>query len=235
MLSAIGSALLLGFMGSFHCLGMCGPLVINLPLPASNSQRILAVLVYHSGRTLAYALMGAAVGLLGHQIAIAGYQQILSVVIGVLLLATLIATRFKYALHMPKFFDGISAKIVANMSHLLATKRWQTLPILGFLNGLLPCGLVYIGIAGAIVAGSALNGALFMAAFGFGTMPALISLSLIGSSLKSNFKAKLRSFMPVALGLMAIILIFRGLNLGIPYLSPKITENGQVIAKPKCH
>lgn len=97
MLSAIGSALLLGFMGSFHCLGMCGPLVINLPLPASNSQRILAVLVYHSGRTLAYALMGAAVGLLGHQIAIAGYQQILSVVIGVLLLATLIATRFKYA------------------------------------------------------------------------------------------------------------------------------------------
>ena len=95
---------------------------------------------------------------------------------------------------------------------------------MGGLNGLLPCGMVYIAMTASATSASIPASMAFMAVFGLGTMPLLAVVSGIGTILKSKYKYYLRSAQPMFLFLFAAILIVRGLNLGIPYLSPKVSH-----------
>ena len=231
------TAISLGFFASFHCVGMCGPIVLSLPMSqGTNKNRVNALLMYNLGRIVTYSILGFIFGLLGKGFVLAGYQQKLSIVIGVLLLlSVLIPAQLSAKLKLTRYFSQLLIKLKMALGKLLHQPTSGSLYLIGALNGLLPCGLVYLGIAAAIAAGTPLKGAFFMASMGLGTVPALLTISLLGSKINAPVRNKINQLVPVFIGVMAILLILRGLNLGIPYVSPKMFSNNHQIVISCCH
>ncbi|WP_346319741.1 sulfite exporter TauE/SafE family protein [Chitinophaga sp. YIM B06452] len=221
-------AVILGFLGSFHCIGMCGPIALTLPVQQFKGARKLSgILLYNTGRVTAYMLMGTLFGWIGRQFYIGGLQQWLSVSLGVLLLGTLFFQRYLPAPGM--------AFVRAQLGKLLSRPRFSTLYAIGFLNGFLPCGLVYMAIAGALAAGSIVDGALFMAAFGAGTLPAMMAVTWFSQLISMPVRHRIRQAIPLVVGVMAMLLILRGMNLGIPYISPVMTPEQPQQTHQHCH
>jgi uncharacterized protein len=214
LLSALG----LGLLSSLHCVGMCGPLVLALPIQGVSPQRRTGLsLVYHLGRSLTYSVMGTLMGALGLSVVLFGYQQQLSIGAGVLML--LIWTLYMVG-RLPRF-QALQQRV-----HRLLAKLWGQKPRLnvlftmGALNGLLPCGVVYLALVGAVGTGSIFGGALYMFLFGLGTAPLLITLGLLGTQV--SFLRRHQYVLRYGTAVLALILILRGMNLGLPYLSPRV-------------
>lgn len=218
------AALSLGLLGSFHCIGMCGPIAIALPVHHLNGiGKIWSILIYNLGRAFTYALLGALFGLLGEGFYLGGFQQTLSVVLGVLLLLSIL---LPHVVRLPRLgfvYTGIS-KLKSKLAWLFTRKGNSVLFLIGLLNGLLPCGLVYIGIAGAMATSSLVKGAVFMFVFGMGTFPVMMSVVFFGQFISIRYRNVIRRTIPLAVSVMAILLVLRGLNLGIPYISPRMEE-----------
>lgn len=218
-MQALVAALSLGFLSSLHCVGMCGPIALALPLNRSSKLSLLSgILLYNLGRSLSYAFLGGLLGLAGMGLLLSGYQQALSVSMGILLLLGLLYLRFRSRL--PQFQNRFSRSLKLAFAHWFGRKDPAALWMIGLLNGLLPCGMVYIALAGATVSGTFKEGALFMAAFGLGTLPAMLSVSLF-SGISLSIRKKLSTLSPTLTLTVAVLLILRGLSLGIPYVSPK--------------
>lgn len=221
-MSYLLAAISLGFLGSFHCIGMCGPISLALPVHKFSSvKKTLLILLYNLGRMSTYAIFGAVVGGLGHGIVIAGYQGALSISLGAFILAGLIFPRlFSANGKVGQLVYPIFSKLRNLLAGLLKKDAASSLFTVGLLNGILPCGLVYMGLAGATATGSVFDGALFMFVFGAGTVPIMVSLPLAGSFITVDARNKIRKTVPIVVGLTAILLVVRGLELGIPYVSP---------------
>lgn len=225
LLPMLSGALALGFLGSFHCIGMCGPLALALPVNGKGpGAHISAVLLYNSGRIFTYALLGALFGLLGKSLALAGGQRVLSIALGLLLvIIVLLPERIAARTRVTRFLFGAVSKIKSKLGELFRRKTAASLLTIGLLNGLLPCGLVYAGLAGAAATGEGWKGALFMAVFGSGTAPVMLTVPLAGKFITVPLRNKLRRAVPVFVVAMGLLLVLRGLNLGIPYISPDLT------------
>lgn len=205
----IWTAFVMGLFGSLHCLGMCGPLV--MALPHSSGYRAL---IYHSARILAYGFMGLLIGLFGKGLNLAGFQQGISIFSGILIvLFGLGLLRKKTA--WPPFFMKLYQR------WMQSTDAGST-ALLGLLNGFLPCGMVYVAMAGALAEQQALEGALFMVVFGAGTLPMMLGISWSKNLWSRELRHKLNKVVPVFTILIGILFILRGMNLGIPFISPKI-------------
>ena len=221
------TAFVIGLLGSFHCIGMCGPIVLALP-PGEhgNVAFILGRLLYNAGRVLTYAILGAVFGLLGTGISVAGLQQWASISLGVvILLAVLLPSKSKQVFIDKLQFSLLTSRLKIYFGKLFKKSSQGSLFLIGIVNGFLPCGFVYIGIAGAIATGSLLNGILYMALFGAGTIPIMFGVSLAGNFISLKLRQNISRFIPVLASILAIIFILRGLNLGIPYLSPKLVKS----------
>jgi sulfite exporter TauE/SafE len=220
------AALTLGFLGSFHCVGMCGPIALALPVDHSHpAKRILGTLSYNLGRILTYGAMGALFGLLGKGFVMAGYQQWLSIGLGVAILVDVLWPKsFSTSTPLLQPLYKVVAIIKQTLGGLFRKKSMESLLFIGLLNGLLPCGLVYMGVAGAIATGSPMQGALFMMAFGLGTAPAMLGVTLLSGSITLQWRNNIRKAVPVVVSTMAFLLILRGLSLGIPYISPEMSK-----------
>lgn len=220
-MTILGPAILLGLLGGLHCAGMCGPLLLALPLSGGARWRfLLGRAVYQAGRITTYCLLGLVFGLAGRSLVIAGLQQWVSVVLGLGLLAGLV---FSPRLQQSGWMVRGVGRLRGVMAGFLRTRNLSSMALLGGLNGLLPCGLVYAACAGAAATGSPRLGAGFMLAFGLGTLPVTLAISLTGHLLPTAFRLRLRHLMPVSIGVLGCLLILRGLSLGIPYLSPDLT------------
>ncbi|MEN9598333.1 MAG: hypothetical protein RL596_644 [Bacteroidota bacterium] len=209
-------AFLSGLLGSIHCIGMCGPLLITMPFNRfAGVQKFFSILSYQVGRILVYMLMGAIVGVIGKGLAILGFAQWLSILAGI---ALLLSIRINWKLVFPNWLIVVFGKL------LQPKFSWQFFG-LGLVNGLLPCGMVYAALTIAIVDGTASSGALIMGLFGLGTLPLLI-LVLVGWNLNRFSFRKIveKRFVAIKI-LIGAMLIVRGLSLGIPYISPKIPAN----------
>lgn len=220
------TAFIIGLAGSLHCIGMCGPIAIALPLRDESKYRLLiGRLLYNSGRIITYALLGMIFGFIGSGFFIGGYQQILSIALGLLMLLTLFLPS-KYAAYLTgaRLHEKMTGKIRGLWRKLMRKNSVGSLFLIGLLNGFLPCGLVYIAIAGSISTGTAWGGALYMALFGLGTFPVMLVMSLVGQILSFKMKLHLRKLLPVGVIILASLFILRGLSLGIPYISPKIEK-----------
>jgi len=215
--------LTIGLVGSFHCIGMCGPIAVALPLKEHNwHSKLLGGILYNTGRTLTYAFMGLLFGLLGQGIHMAGFQQWASIILGIaLIISVLFPYFFKQKLNLNSLLSGYAGRLINNLRHLFSRRSYSSLAIIGLLNGLLPCGLVYVAIAGAINTNSIANGALFMALFGIGTIPMMLAVSLTGYAISSGLKQKMRRVVPYFIVVLGLLFILRGMSLGIPYISPK--------------
>ena len=216
------SALVLGLMGSFHCAGMCGPIAIALPLHGnSTSGKILGGTLYNLGRTLTYGIMGAIFGLLGQGVAMIGFQQKVSVIMGsLMIISVLFPALFRNQYSMERSWFSFVGKLKSTIGKMFSVRTFSSLFFIGMLNGLLPCGLVYMAIAGAIGTGEVLTGSLYMIMFGLGTLPMLLGITLAGNMMGLAFRNRINKLIPVLVILVGIFFILRGLSLGIPYLSP---------------
>jgi sulfite exporter TauE/SafE len=231
------AALLLGLVGSLHCAGMCGPIAIALPL--SNQSwfaRISGGLLYNIGRTITYALLGAIFGLAGLGLALGGLQQWVSIILGTFMILAVVIPRLGSA---GKKISGISDSLTGHLKKpfikLFRMRTYSSLFIIGLLNGFLPCGLVYIALAGALVMSQVHEGALYMVFFGIGTIPMMLAISIAGNILSQRLRQRLSAAIPVFIILLGILFILRGLNLGIPYISPKINQQGEKATMECCH
>lgn len=217
------SALVLGLMGSFHCAGMCGPIAIALPLHGNTvPQKIFGGTLYNVGRTITYGIMGAIFGLLGQGIQLLGVQQKISVIMGaVMIISVLFPVLFKNQYRMDKSMFSFVGKLKKRIGEMFSIRSFQSLFFIGMLNGLLPCGLVYMAIAGAIGTGNAAEGTLYMILFGLGTIPMLLTISLAGNFMSLALRRKINKLIPVMVVVVGLLFILRGLSLGIPFLSPE--------------
>lgn len=219
------TSLVLGLVGSLHCAGMCGPLALALPVAGSTRRDfVLGRLLYNLGRILTYCLLGVFFGLVGQSLALAGFQKWVSLAAGTFILFGLVATS-KVGLGLPITKSVMWLK--KSVGHLLQQRTFGSLFLLGMLNGLLPCGLVYVACAAAAATGSLSVGVLSMAAFGFGTLPVMLGLGLAGRRLQGAFQIRWQSLVPISLGVVGVLLVLRGMELGIPYISPVLAGNVQ--------
>ncbi len=234
MIPLIVSAFLLGFLGSFHCIGMCGPIALSLPIHSlSKTKKIVAIALYNIGRGITYSAIGAIMGLIGQQISIFGYQQKFSIIVGSIILLTII---FAKVFDSPRFAIHKKFSVIKNVlgKLLKSTPHVGTFLFIGMANGLLPCGLVYVALSSALVIGSVSSSALFMFVFSLGTMPLMISIMVLGKFISVSFRSKIHKLVPVFIGFTAVLLILRGLNLGIPYVSPSYQKQNNKVENC-CH
>lgn len=231
------AAFMLGFFSSLHCVGMCGPIALAIPVKNSTFlSRLRSSLIYNAGRIITYTLLGIFLGMAGHGFALAGWQNILSVVVGTVMLVMLFMPGILKRRQRKTFWFIKMQKIKMFVNALFLKTSTASLFLIGMINGLLPCGLVYLALAASLVTGSVIKSALFMGFFGLGTWPAMVSVGLLGQYIGLKFRNRLRKTVPFFVGLMAVLFILRGLNLGIPYLSPAtITHTNGSTVHACCH
>jgi sulfite exporter TauE/SafE len=231
--------LIIGLLGSFHCMGMCGPIAVALPLKSNSWQtRIFSGLLYNFGRIFTYVFLGLVFGLLGLGIHLWGFQQWVSIGVGAVMI---LSVAFPVIFHGSKMTWGLDA-LFSGFKELFGRffgfRTYLSTWMIGLMNGFLPCGLVYIALAGALVSPSPAEGALYMMVFGLGTVPALLSLSLLGNVISMAFRRRIQKLLPFLIILIGVLFVLRGMNLGIPYISPEMEQQQkqtkEQLQKPDC-
>lgn len=207
------AGLTFGFLGSFHCIGMCGPIALSLPRKSSLYLRfILSRILYNIGRIVTYVLLGVIIGFFSRMVAFSGYQQGLSITVGIILLLALgwkkLRKQFQKMESLPVKFISKTSRFIKN---LFTSGSSGALFLIGLLNGFLPCGFVYMALATALTFGTVESSALFMAGFGMGTVPAMLGISLTGSLIPAAFRRRIQKLSPYFIAVVGIILILRGL------------------------
>lgn len=233
------TAFIVGLVGSAHCAGMCGPIALALPLKSDNwFTRISGGLIYNIGRIITYMILGAIFGLLGKGLHMAGFQLWASVVIGILMIAMVIVPLvFKKMPSLNNVFESYSARLLGGFRNMFHKGGTFSLFGIGLLNGILPCGLVYVAVAGAINTGDVVSAMLYMALFGAGTIPVMLAVSMAGTMISLKLRVFVHKLSPFVIVLLGILFILRGLSLGIPYISPKAEALTPVVeqAHKCCH
>ncbi|MFW5762571.1 MAG: sulfite exporter TauE/SafE family protein [Cyclobacteriaceae bacterium] len=228
------SSFTIGLLGSLHCIGMCGPIALALPAGKDKSRFIAGRLLYNLGRIVTYSIIGALFGLLGLSLSMAGFQQWVSIVTGATMIVVILLP-FKYASKLnPPLFTQFNLWLKKRFSYFFKNKHWYSNFFIGLFNGLLPCGLVYVALAAAVASGSVLNGVVHMSLFGLGTLPLMLALSLAGNFIKISWRQRIHRMVPYFIVFLGLLFILRGLNLGIPYLSPQIYQNNSLKEVPLC-
>lgn len=225
------SSLLLGLASSLHCVGMCGPLIMNVPVQhLQEGKKTVGILFYQLGRIGTYVVLGVIAGLLGWRIYAAGFQQLFSIILGAILLLMLSGRFFLNQLHGNNW---LNKRVTQIMFWAIKQQSPMGMLLMGAANGLLPCGMVYMALTGAMASGSIAGAALFMFSFGVGTLPALLGLAFWGVKLSWQTRRHMQKAVPYVIAITGILLIIRGLNLDIPYLSPLLSERS--IDTVSCH
>ena len=230
------TAFLFGLISSLHCIGMCGPIAMMLPVDKNNTvKKTSQIITYHLGRLFAYGSIGLLFGLLGKGFFLAGIQQQLSVFIGIAMILIIIIPErnlAKYNFSKPIF--GIISKIKTTLGAQFKNKSYTSFFTIGLLNGFLPCGMVYVALFGAIAMQSAGYGVLYMLLFGLGTVPMMSSVVYLQSVLTIPVRNKIQKAIPYIGVLIGFLFILRGLGIGIPYISPS-TMSLFVQENANCH
>lgn len=222
-------AFLIGLGGSLHCIGMCGPLMFSSLI--SNKKKDLSYtrwMFYQAGRISIYVLWGVFFGTIGISVKWFGFQQNISLSLGIAILTILIITKA-----FPSFERKISSVLLTHfwkskLSTLLQKQSRGSSFIVGILNGILPCGLVYVALAGATSLQDPIKGGLFMLSFGLGTLPLISAMLFWSNNLQLNVKKKLTRWYPALIGIIAIMLIIRGMNLG-NFFSPAMLPDSKTL------
>jgi sulfite exporter TauE/SafE len=242
----IYAGFILGFLGSLHCLGMCGPLIIALPGRSENTlDSIIENLLYNFGRIFTYSTLGGIFGYLGSSLPLAGYQTKVSLALGIIILVVYFS-KGKLSKYTSKIsiINKISLKFRFLFGRTIQGQGKLNKVIIGIFNGLLPCGLVYVAIASSIAFADFYKGSMYMLLFGLGTLPMMFSIYFMRSLVGAKFKQKLNKVVPAAVLILSTLLILRGLSLGIPMLSPtmpikvetmeELKKNGDKELAPCC-
>lgn len=223
LIEIILTGFLIGLGSNFHCIGMCGPIALAVPVNRKNNLTIFSgAMQYNVGRVLTYGILGIIVGLIGLTINTLGILQWLSIIsgLGLILYAWKKYLGNLFALKNSKF--SIQPFLNKGLGKVIRSKSPFRLFLLGFLNGLLPCGMVFIALTNAILTGEIIPSAIAMIAFGIGTLPAMIAVIFMMNKITQQARQKMNKIVPYLLTIVGLLIILRGLNLGIPYISPSV-------------
>lgn len=235
MIALIATAMIMGAVGSTHCIGMCGPIALSLPVvKESNFSKFLSSLLYNFGRVITYACIGLIMGMIGQTFALFGFQQILSIGLGVGILVFLFIPAKVSLLNKSNPLSVFFSQLRKKIGSLFMQRNYAAIFMIGLLNGLLPCGLVYLALAGAVATGDPFRSSVFMAAFGLGTLPLMWTVAFFGTLISIRTRTVFRKAYPLIMGLMGCLLILRGLGLDIPFISPALHNNHNQ-AVIECH
>lgn len=216
------SALILGLVSSLHCIGMCGPIAMMLPVDRNNSaKRITQLMLYHIGRLFSYSMLGLLFGIIGKGFYFAGIQQQLSIIAGIAMIIIVLIPEKKFSQYnFSKPVYRIISNIKASLGNRLKEKSNKGFFIIGSLNGLLPCGLIYAALFGAIAMQQVSLGVIYMVLYGLGTIPLMSLIVITRGMVVPSLRNTLSKLVPYAMVFMGMLFIIRGLGLGIPYISP---------------
>lgn len=230
------SALILGLLGSFHCIGMCGPIAFMLPVDRNNQiKQFFQILSYHFGRLATYSILGLLFGFLGKGFHLFGFQRHLSIITGVLMILTIILPKLFQKIKISKTISRVIIKLKSSLGKELKNKRNDTFFTIGFLNGYLPCGLVYMAILGAIATSNPLTGGLYMFLFGVGTIPLMSLVVYLGNFVNGLLRKRIQQIIPVVVIFIGVLFVLRGLELNIPYISPTKAVSNLSETPKGCH
>lgn len=225
-------AFLTGLAGSFHCIGMCGPIALALPIGGQTYwEATFSRLLYNFGRIITYSVLGAIFSIFGQAFILAGFQNYLTVAIGVLMFLFVFSKQNSSFKPLRKIAESITSLF----RPLLKEKTRTSFFLLGMVNGLLPCGFVYVALVASLAASSIAESALFMSFFGLGTAPLLFFISIVPKYLSNKTRQNINKFLPAYTFILAVFFVLRGLSLGIPYLSPKFEKQVNESAITICH
>lgn len=230
------TAILFGLVSSLHCIGMCGPIAMMLPVDNSNSKKkIFQVILYHLGRLATYVSLGLLFGLLGRGLYLAGIQQYVSIVVGVLMIViVLVPERTFMQFNFSKPVYRFMSFVKTSLGEKFKKKSLDTFFVIGLLNGLLPCGLVYVALFGAIAMPSVVMSASYMFLYGVGTIPLMTAVVYISKFLSFSFRKKYIKLLPLVAIIIGVLFVLRGMGLDIPFISPS-TTNLFIKAEAICH
>ena len=231
------SAIILGLLGSFHCIGMCGPIAFMLPVQRNNPvKQFFQITSYHLGRLFTYSLIGLLFGMLGKGFYFFGFQQQLSIIVGLIMILMVLLPKVASKLtFIANPINKLIFKVKTALGSELKKKGNDTFFTIGFLNGFLPCGLVYMAIFGALTTSNALFGALYMFLFGLGTIPLMTSVVYLGNFTTPAIRKKIQKVIPYVVVVIGVLFIIRGLGLNIPYISPAETVSNITQPIKGCH
>lgn len=216
------SALTMGLLGSLHCMGMCGPIVLVL----HGNRSFLSRLSYHAGRIGIYAFIGMMIGFSGGAFRLAASQEAISIIAGIfMLLLIVLPSRLMSSLPILRSFGKAYSIIQQRTQHYWKDRTIKGDFFLGMINGILPCGFLYAAFLGSLQARSVLGSAAWMLLFGIGTIPSLLFIGSLSSFNNQTVKKYMNRALPIGTAIIAVIFILRGLSLGIPMISPKLPES----------
>lgn len=218
------SAFLLGLFGSVHCLAMCGPLVLAF---GQTTKSTTYKLVQQYGRIMGYACLGMLMGVIGDSASLFNFQQKLSVIIGMVIIGFTLSAFLKKSaskFSIDKLLSKLQVWAMQNTKSVLL--RFF---VLGLINSLLPCGLLYIALGVSVTLHSVQDSVLYMILFGVGTLPSMVLVLVFGNKVGQYFRGVQSKVLPVLSLLIGTMMVIRGLGLGIPYVSPTYNSTTQTI------
>ena len=223
MITFLITGFILGLTSNFHCIGMCGPIALAVPVNRKNNATILSgAFQYNFGRILSYAFLGALVGMIGLSIHTFGALQWLSILSGIFLIVyawrKYLGSLFKH--HLPTL--PIQKHLNTALGKVIRSKSPAKLSFLGLLNGFLPCGMVYAALLNALLTGDIIGSVLAMVFFGIGTLPAMVGVIFMANKITPQLRSKFNKVVPYMITMVGLLIVLRGSNLGIPYISPLI-------------
>jgi len=230
------TAIIFGLISSLHCIGMCGPIAMMLPVDHKNpSKKALQILIYHLGRLTSYGILGLAFGLLGRGFYMAGIQQQLSIAVGVgMIVIAIVPEKVLAQYNFSKPVYRLISKIKSSLGTQFKRKTPDAFFSIGLFNGLLPCGLVYAALFGAIAMQNVGLSISYMVLYGLGTIPMMSAVVYVSSLLSMPFRSKLQKAVPIVTVVIGVLFVLRGMGLDIAYISPS-NMNLFVQANANCH
>lgn len=230
------TAIIFGLISSLHCIGMCGPIAMMLPVDHKNpSKKALQILIYHLGRLTSYGILGLAFGLLGRGFYMAGIQQQLSIAVGVgMIVIAIVPEKVLAQYNFSKPVYRLISKIKSSLGTQFKRKTPDAFFSIGLFNGLLPCGLVYAALFGAIAMQNLGLSISYMVLYGLGTIPMMSAVVYVSSLLSMPFRSKLQKAVPIVTVVIGVLFVLRGMGLDIAYISPS-NMNLFVQANANCH
>jgi sulfite exporter TauE/SafE len=216
------TALIFGIISSLHCIGMCGPIAMMLPVSHNNpTKKVIQIMLYHLGRLTTYASLGFLFGILGKGLYLAGMQQQISITVGIFMIIIAIVPEKIFAnYNFSRPVYRLISKLKTNLGSQFKRKSPDALFTIGLLNGLLPCGLVYASLFGAIAMQNVGFSIMYMLLFGIGTIPLMSAVVYVSNILSIPFRNKFQKIIPLVTVVIGILFVMRGMGLNIAYISP---------------
>ena len=222
------AGLILGLGSSLHCVGMCGPLSLAMVGNSGSSWRLtLQMAQYHLGRILTYASLGLIAGTLGLGMQVAGIQQIVAMSAGALLITAAFAPFLveRYIYKIPIINTGVRL-LSKQFGKLKNPNSFGGRLLAGALHGFMPCGMVYLALAGAISTYTPAMGSLFMLTFGLGTIPSLLAFGLSGQAVLRNHRSLFKYGQAALLFISGSLLLWKGIKMDLSILSGVVPMAG---------